>query len=136
MMRRAEKRDLAEVLAIERASFDDPWSGEAFLAFMENPAVRFTVADEGWVRGYVIYSLICGEAEVYNIAVAPSARRRGLGRLLLDEALREAEAAFLDVRAGNFPAAMLYKSRGFKETGIRKRYYDNGEDAIEMEWRK
>ena len=134
MIRPAEKSDLKEVLEIEKASFDDPWTEEGFTAFTDHPAVRFAVLDLGGVKGYVIYSLICGEAEIYNIAVAPSARGKGYGRALLDEALNGAERAFLDVRAGNVPALALYRGRGFKETGLRKKYYNDGEDAILMNW--
>ncbi len=134
MIRPAERRDLERVLEIERGSFDDPWTGQAFEAFLGQPAVRFAVADEGAVDGYIIYSLVCGEAEIYNIAVAPESRRRGLGRELLGAALENAGTAFLDVRAGNLPAIALYRGFGFKEIGLRKKYYGNGDDAVLMKW--
>ena len=134
MIRPANESDLRDVVSIENASFDHPWTMEGFRAFLDSPAVRFSVLDDGSVRGYVIYALICGEAEIYNIAVAPDYRRRGFGAALLDEALKSADAAFLDVREGNAPAIALYEGRGFEKAGVRKKYYENGDDAFLMKW--
>lgn len=136
MIRPANENDLSEIVAIERASFDDPWTEEDFTSFMNNRAVRFLVWCDGGVGGYVIYSLICGEAEIFNIAVTPGRRRSGIGRALLDAAVGEADSAFLDVRRSNLPAIGLYSGRGFVQIGIRKKYYDNGEDALVMKWGK
>ncbi len=88
--------------------------------------------------GYVLFSLL-SDAEIYRIAVEPEHRRRGLGGLLIagaEEVLREhrAERLFLEVREDNLPAVSLYRSRGFKEIGIRKAYYrDPCCDALVME---
>lgn len=134
MIRPAEERDLLEIMAIEASSFDSPWSEDGFRAFMNRPGIRFLVWEEDYVRGFIVYSFVSGEAEIYDIAVAPLRRRHGIGSALLGEALKESETVFLDVRRGNMPARRLYESRGFEQVGVRKAYYDNDEDAIVMKW--
>ncbi len=136
MIRAANDSDLDEIVRIEAASFDDPWIEEDFRSFLEHPGVSFLVWDGGKVGGYVIFSCICGEAEIYNIAVAPDGRRRGIGRALVCEALKDADEAFLDVRVSNLPAMALYTELGFEKIGIRKNYYGGGEDAVVMKWRR
>ncbi len=134
MIHAANEHDLDEIVRIEAASFDDPWTEKDFRSFLEHPGVSFLVWDGGGVCGYVLFSRICGEAEIYNIAVAPDERRRGIGRALIREALKDAETAFLDVRVSNLPAVTLYTGLGFEKIGVRKNYYGGGEDAAVMKW--
>ena len=80
-----------------------------------------------------------GTAEILNLVVAPPLRRRGLGTLLMEEALRRmvhagAGRVWLEVRASNLPALALYRRMGFRETGRRLQYYQNpAEDALLLE---
>ena len=74
---------------------------------------------------------VAGEAEILTIAVAPSHRRRGVGRALVEEAFRRlyrdrVEACFLEVDAGNAAALALYRRLGFVQVGERKGYYAHG----------
>jgi ribosomal-protein-alanine N-acetyltransferase len=131
--------DLPAVLAIERASFSDPWSRGSFAALLERPRVFFAVAVDGPARtvvGHVITWFVVDEAELANLAVAPSARRRGIGGALLRAAVGAAESRgatsmYLEVRASNRAAIALYGSRGFREVGRRPAYYRRPvEDAL------
>ena len=77
-----------------------------------------------------------GEAEVLTIAVHPAWQGRGIGRLLMDGALRElyarrTGALFLEVDEGNAPALALYHRLGFREVGRREGYYA-GSTALTM----
>jgi ribosomal-protein-alanine N-acetyltransferase len=135
----ALRAHVAEVAAIEQACFSDPWSEASFRQALDNPGVFFRVATEGAggpVVGYVVAWFAAGEGEVANVAVAPWARGRGIGGLLLDAAIaaagdHRAEALYLDVRESNARARALYDSRGFVEVGRRRRYYRRpAEDAI------
>jgi ribosomal-protein-alanine N-acetyltransferase len=134
-------RDLDEVVAIERASFTLPWSRGAFLYEMEQNRVArcWVLREAGEVIGYVCLWEIGDEVHVTNIAVRPSARRRGLGRTLLSSVLDDARqrrlrVVGLEVRPSNNEALGLYDSFGFKVVGRRKGYYyDTGEDALVME---
>jgi [ribosomal protein S18]-alanine N-acetyltransferase len=143
-IREAGERDLDEVLRIERESFGDPWSRESFRSAVGASRMRFLVAEEaregeGGARslvGYVIALMLFDEAEIANIAVSGEARRRGIGGLLLDQALSEAaergvSAVYLEVRESNMSARALYESRSFANVGRRKRYYRSPvEDAL------
>lgn len=88
--------------------------------------------------GFIVFWLIAGELHVLNVAVAPLAQRRGVGRALMDEAFRRARdanvtEATLEVRRSNLAAIRLYESFGFATTAIRRGYYEeNGEDALVM----
>ncbi len=91
-----------------------------------------------FMAGYVGIWFVAGEAHIVSIAVRDRDRRQGVGELLLIGAFaearrRDAKELTLEVRKSNRPAAALYQKYGFREAGVRKRYYvDNGEDAIIM----
>ena len=135
--------DLDEVLAIERVSFQTPWSRGAFrYELTQNRVARsLTVRAGRQLVGYVCLWEIGHEIHVTNLAVHPSFRRRGvaralLGRLLEDARVAGVELAFLEVRPSNGEALTLYESLGFRVIGRRKSYYfDTGEDALVMETR-
>jgi ribosomal-protein-alanine N-acetyltransferase len=85
------------------------------------------------VVGFVVARNIPPEVEILNIAVAPEARKHGVGSDLLDRALAWARAdgatqAMLEVRAGNDAALRLYHRREFHIVGRRPRYYSNPVD--------
>ena len=137
--RPATQSDLPTIVEIERMSFGDPWSEETFRDLLRLRHAIFLVATEGppeSVCGYVIAAVVADEAEVLNLAVAPRARRRGLGGRLLDAGLgmireRGGREVFLEVRESNAPAIALYSSRGFGALSRRARYYRNPvEDAL------
>ena len=131
--------DLDQVMAIERASFPFPWSTRFFLEELRVECARSLVVEIGTrVVGYVLFWLLPDEIDVHNVAVHSEFRRRGIGRVLLEQVVeqgreRQLSQVTLEVRESNIPAQMLYRSMGFTHTGVRKGYYaDNGEDALIM----
>jgi ribosomal-protein-alanine N-acetyltransferase len=133
--------DLDAVLSIERASFPRPWTREHFLQELESPTSfplsAFT--PDGSLAGYICPMLVLDEGQILDVAVRPDLRGTGLGRLLVGKSLlefreRSAEYVGLEVRVSNRPAIALYSALGFRETGLRKNYYHDGEDAIVMEY--
>jgi [ribosomal protein S18]-alanine N-acetyltransferase len=135
----AVEGDLPEVSAMERACYSDPWAPSAFVGLHDNPAVHFAVARteaRGAVAGYVVAWFVADEGELANLAVTPGARRRGIGRALLDSVLADAttrgvRSLYLEVRESNAAARKLYASRDFVEIGRRKGYYRSPqEDAL------
>ena len=81
--------------------------------------------------GFVLVRVAADEAEILTIAVRPRDRRRGYGRMLMEEALRRlyrngAAACFLEVDRGNGAAIALYRSLGYQPAGERKNYYRGG----------
>lgn len=131
--------DIENVIAIERASFQFPWSTRFFLDELQVDCARSILAEvEGRIVGYVLFWFLPEEVDIHNIAVHPDFRRQGIGRLLLEQVIDSARRqerlrVTLDVRFSNAPAQNLYRSFGFVIRGLRKGYYsDNGEDALVM----
>ena len=135
--------DLDDVLVIERASFQTPWSRGAFrYELTQNRVARCSVARwRGRLVGYLCLWEIGHEIHVTNLATHPDARRHGVARVLLGAVLDDARGravtlAFLEVRPTNTEALGLYERFGFRVIGRRKGYYfDTGEDALVMEAR-
>jgi len=93
------------------------------------------VVQGGSLLGLASAQLLVEDVHVLRLAVVPGARRRGIGRRLLDglvgwAAELDAAAVVLEVRAGNVAARTLYASAGFVEDGLRRGYYPDGEDAV------
>ncbi len=135
------ERDLEQVVAIENQSFPHPWTLEHFREELCSPHGFPLVAeaDRGGVAGYLCPSLILDEGEILDVAVSGDFRGKGIGRLLVASTLeffREQGVmrVFLEVRVSNQAAISLYRSLGFREAGCRKRYYENGEDALLMDF--
>lgn len=99
--------------------------------------LRVARDERGEILGYVVFWHVTDEIHIINVAVEPSARRRGIGRALVEEVLayaraHEAAKVLLEVRASNAAAIALYRGLGFAATRVRERYYADGEDGIEM----
>jgi ribosomal-protein-alanine N-acetyltransferase len=129
--------DVAEVVAIERASYQFPWSEGIFRDCLRVGYICRVVSVDRQVIGYGVMSVGAGEAHVLNLCVAEAFRCRGAGRKVLLCLLERAHAAgmaeaFLEVRPSNTTAIRLYQSIGFQQVGTRRGYYQapNGrEDA-------
>ena len=84
--------------------------------------------------------MVLDEADITNVAVLPSHRKKGIAGKLLKQLLEEAKKQnlhriYLEVRASNIAAVTLYEHAGFKEVGKRKNYYEHPqEDARLMLW--
>jgi [ribosomal protein S18]-alanine N-acetyltransferase len=129
--------DVGEVVAIERASYQFPWSEGIFRDCLRVGYICRVVSVDRQVIGYGVMSVGAGEAHVLNLCVAEAFRCRGAGRKVLLCLLERAHAAgmteaFLEVRPSNTTAIRLYQSIGFEQVGTRRGYYQalNGrEDA-------
>lgn len=132
--------DLDAVAAIEREVFTDPWSNRAFGDLLGLDHVRgFVVEDgKGVIVGYAVCSQVADEGEILNLATAPGARRKGIGRALLAAVLQwlgehGAVKVFLEVRRSNEAAIAMYEAAGFATLGVRPNYYRRPtEDAVTM----
>ncbi|UCG38125.1 MAG: ribosomal protein S18-alanine N-acetyltransferase [bacterium] len=152
--------DLDEVHRIEVLSYDHPWFREQFqtelargqvsrclVAVVEEPpdgsrpfpgrvGGRSRPAREV-LAGFIMGWLVADELHITNLAVDPARRRSGVAAALLQHITRDAEErgcswCQLEVRRSNKAARSLYTRWGFREMGVRKGYYQNGEDAIVM----
>lgn len=134
---------VAEVAALEAHCFSEPWSEKSVASELTNPLSLWLVALEGEnVIGYVGSQTVMGWTDMMNVAVHPDHRRRGVGKALIEELIRQLQAQgsenlTLEVRASNENARALYALLGFAEVGRRKNYYRNPkEDALILrkEW--
>jgi len=128
--------DIPAVAELERECFSDPWSAEMIREELDGNLCRMFVAEgDGQVIGYAGVQMILDEGYITNVAVSAESRRNGIGRALVGAMVDEAKARklsfiTLEVRASNAPATALYESFGFKEEGVRPKYYKNPvEDA-------
>ena len=130
---------LQACLALDRASLGGLWNAaqwQSELADPRRPGMGLWQADtlvamaSGW--------LVVDELHITLVAVAPEQRRRGLGRQVLEELLvvarhQGAQHATLEVATTNGAAVALYRSLGFRDAGLRRGYYRNGDDAL-IQW--
>lgn len=123
-------KDFKEVVAIEKLSFTAPKSEDVF----RHDENKYLLAKENdRVLGYIGTEKIAGETHLINMAVHPNYRNTGIGKKLMAKALNDRDVVFLEVRVSNTPAQKIYEHFGFKNVGLRKKYYaDNNEDAYIM----
>lgn len=131
--------EIEAMMAIEHASFTNPWTREMYVAELANPTVsRFLLArtSEGHIVGFCSFWVVVDELHINNVAVLPECRGRGIGSTLLHHAFREARArgvvrALLEVRRSNEAARRLYERFGFHVIRVRREYYTQPiEDAL------
>lgn len=141
----AEAREVAEIFAESFAAEGDVDVHEGRLrAELErvgsaSHVARVTVArdhEHGVVAALLAWRVV-DEVTLLDVAVREAFRRHGHGRALVRELLEwsRAEGArlvILEVRASNVAARTLYAALGFEEVNVRRRYYEDGEDAVEM----
>jgi ribosomal-protein-alanine N-acetyltransferase len=132
------------ILAIEHASFTNPWTREMYQTELENRGVSFCFLahdPDGNTVGFCSVWRVLDELHINNLAVLPKYRRAGVATALLERALAEGAAsgaarATLEVRRSNDPARLLYERFGFAVAGIRRAYYTKPvEDALVL-WRE
>jgi ribosomal-protein-alanine N-acetyltransferase len=143
-LRRARPADVARIVDIEKDGFLHPWSRELVERELGHSWSRVLLACEvdpagdERVLGYIVFWIVHDEVHVLNVATALEARRRGVGRALMDAAEEEGRArgarlATLEVRRSNVGAIALYRAIGYRQVGIRPNYYaEEHEDAIVM----
>jgi len=148
-IRAAISGDVPSMLALERGCptaahwtehhyenlFAAPADGVESLVLIVEMADPTTPPGEAPVLGFLVARHVASDWELENIVVAPTARRKGVGRRLLEALLdRVAQtngSVFLEVRESNIAARKLYEKAGFCETGRRKSYYINpAEDGV------
>ncbi|HEV8017147.1 MAG TPA: ribosomal protein S18-alanine N-acetyltransferase [Steroidobacteraceae bacterium] len=120
--------DVDEVVAIERASYQFPWSEGIFRDCLRVGYVCRVVTLSRQVMAYGVMSFGAGEAHILNLCVDETHRCRGVGKRLLGALIERATAAgmneaFLEVRPSNTAATRLYLALGFEQVGMRRGYY-------------
>ena len=135
------RRDMAEVLDIERESFEFPWYEEDFIRCLRQRNCIGMVAEHGErVVGFMIYELHKSRLHILNFAVAHPFRQRDVGRQMAEKLISKLSSQrrtqiTLEVRETNLPAQMFFKQLGFRATSVLRSYYeDSPEDAYLMQF--
>lgn len=137
------KKDLPEILAIEREAFLSPWSEGMFRDELNVPhsqclVARINEGEKSIIAGYIIFWIVADEAHLHDLAVKKEFRRQGLARQFMDvmkQISRQVglKTQTLEVRESNAGAIGLYQKCGFITKGRRPLYYtDTHEDALIM----
>lgn len=114
-----------------------PWSAVEFQDLLSEKTVHVFSQE----MGFLLVRILADEAEILTLSVDPQARRQGIARSLLDEFTESAgemgvNRVFLEVAEQNTAARQLYQAAGFRESGLRKNYYQSAtgprESAIVM----
>lgn len=135
--------EAAEALAaIHADAFDRPWSAREFGSILCTPATVGVLAElDGAPVGLVLVRKAADEGEIITLAVRSTARRRGVGRALVEGgstllADAGAQTLWLEVAVDNPGAIALYRASGFEPGAVRPGYYDRGDgvraDALVM----
>ncbi len=140
MIKLLEPEMITQVARLEKESFSEPWSAQAFSDTINSKNARvYCICDGDTFIGYAGLSFCLDEGEITNVAITEKQRGKGYGKKLMEsvieaEKLRGITKLFLEVRESNTNAIRLYKSVGFKATGIRKNFYAKPvENAVLME---
>lgn len=135
------RRHLRRVLEIEQRVYPRPWTHRTFVSELDQARAgvrHYVVSYVGdTLAGYGGLMFVDADAHVTNIAVDPDLHGRGVGTEIMLELFgvalaHGATAMTLEVRHTNAPAQGLYRKFGFAPAGVRRKYYENRDDAIVM----
>ncbi|MEO9168475.1 MAG: tRNA (adenosine(37)-N6)-threonylcarbamoyltransferase complex dimerization subunit type 1 TsaB [Aestuariivirga sp.] len=128
----------AIVSHIHHTAFDIGWSEKDITEMLSTAGTEIALAEiAGEAVGFAMIRSIMDQAELLTIATLPAHRRKNAAATVLKHAFTKAQSLgatslFLEVAQSNSSAHRLYVKLGFTETGRRKAYYVNGDDAIVM----
>ncbi len=133
----------APILAeLHLACFKKPWDTESFTKLLSlNGTIAQIILTDSIPIGFALYQTTDTEAEILTLGILPPLRKKNAGSVLLSKgkqhlAYNGIKRIFLEVSQTNIAAQKLYGNAGFKEVGIRKNYYTEGDvksDALLLE---
>ena len=118
--------------------FDNFWNYNILKSELESENSKYIVAiEDSAVLGFAGILILPDSTEITNIVVRKDKRKKGIGKLLLDRLILitkniNKESISLEVNEKNEAAIKLYENAEFKKVGLRKKYYNNIDDAIIM----
>jgi ribosomal-protein-alanine N-acetyltransferase len=135
--RRVQDGDIEGILAIQAACPEiAQWTAWDYDRVARDEMAGWVGEEDSGIVGFLVARKVVNEIEILNFAVSPNARGRGIGAVLLQDALSwgktfGAVQAILEVRASNAAALRFYERRNFHTVGRRERYYNEPiEDAL------
>jgi ribosomal-protein-alanine N-acetyltransferase len=134
--------DVESLMSIENLCHSHPWTNKTFSSCIGSRYFgEYAVLDDD-ILGFYVGEHVAGEATLMDICITPDLQGNGYGKSLLLRFFEQSKllnntCVWLEVRAKNISAQMLYINQGFSETGRRTGYYPSAsgfgyEDAIVM----
>ncbi|GHG03467.1 ribosomal protein S18-alanine N-acetyltransferase [Thalassotalea marina] len=133
--------DVSQLMPIENACHSHPWSEKTFRSCIGGRYFSYYVTLDDKICGFYVAEIVLDEATLMDICISPDFQGQGLGKKALNDFVSKAQALgantlFLEVRAKNISALMMYINAGFVEIARRTGYYPSEigyEDAIVMQ---
>ena len=134
-----KEKNIEDVLDLERASFENPWTYKSFLgeisqSISNNYIAKLNLNPINKVIAYVSFRVVFSEMELLKIAVDKNYRNNGVGKYLLRKSIiiaknKGADSSYLEVGENNGSALNFYLKNGYECYSKRARYYKN-ENAL------
>lgn len=128
------RRDVAQVLVVDEASFVDCWKEADLLEQLRQRNCVALVAEHTATQiilGYIIYELHKDTLRIIRLAVYPQHRRQGIAARMVQRiknimSTRGVRAILLDINEQNLPGQLFCRSQDFRgeyrDDAIRFRY--------------
>jgi ribosomal-protein-alanine N-acetyltransferase len=133
-------RDLPAVYNLACSTLSERYDPNLFTTISSSWPEGFIVMESPWgIKAFLLGVMTSPiHSRVLMLAVAPDMRRRGIGTLLMEKFLDEsrrkgARVLTLEVRKGNHAAMEFYKRFNFEPVDVIESYYNDGEDAFQMQ---
>lgn len=130
--------DLDAISDILFSDFDDFWNVSTLKSELQNPNSQYIIAKlNNEIVGFGGIWKAVDDIHITDIVVKKIFRRQKIGSILLEQLIsltkqQNITSITLEVNSNNIPAQKLYEKFGFKRVGLRKKYYNNTNDAVIM----
>ncbi len=121
------------------SNFDDFWNYNIFKAELENPNSTYIVAKKNdEIIGFAGFWKAVDDVHITNIVTAKTYRKKGIASIMLEKLIELAQkepnisSITLEVNSKNIAAKELYNKYNFSVVGLRKKYYNDIDDALIM----
>lgn len=137
------RRDYPDILGIEQACFGEhAWTEDDFTRILHNHNCIGKVAETTGERqtvGYVVYEMHRGGLRLLNLAVAPQAQRRSVGRQMIERlqlvcSPHRRKVICLKVKEPNLAAQLFFQALGFRAVCVLPGWFDDGQTAYRFVW--
>lgn len=130
-----EKSDIEILTSPKEIDFFDCWNKAQYLSsFEEGRFFGYIVRNNEQTMGFITLTMGVDDADIESVYVFSKYRKLGVAVGLIEKCFErlkgKVKKIFLEVRKGNIPAINLYKKCGFSQISTRKKYYEDGEDAL------
>lgn len=135
------RRDMPEVLEIEKWSFEFPWSEQEFISCLrQRNAIGMVAEHDEQIIGFMIYELNKNQLNLFKFAVKREFRRRGAGRAMAQKLIgklspQRRNTVEIILRETNLAAQIFFKAMGFRATAVLPDHFDNQDAGFKFRYR-